>query len=62
MPEKERKVSTGLYLKQSTYDKIKSLADRDGRSFNNYVNIILEKFLSKRGEQKVRLVKKKGAA
>jgi hypothetical protein len=34
-----------LYVTDEEYDKIKSAADNDKRSLNNFIKLLIEKFL-----------------
>lgn len=43
--EREKKVQLGITLEKTAYDKLKVLASRDSRSFNNFVNLILGQYL-----------------
>ena len=40
------KIQTGLRLDETTYGKLKTLSEREGRSLNNLVEYILKKHLA----------------
>lgn len=40
------KIQTGLRLDETTYGKLKTLANKEGRSLNNLVEYIIRQYLS----------------
>lgn len=40
------KIQTGLRLDETTYGKLKTLSEREGRSINNLAEYILKKYLA----------------
>ncbi len=39
------KIQTGLRLGEKNYEKLRSIAEKENRSFNNLVEYILQRFL-----------------
>ena len=39
------KIQTGLRIDESTYEKLKVIADREGRSLNNLIEHVIKTFL-----------------
>ena len=52
MPEGKR--SGGLYLDEEVWDGIQELAEKDNRSFNSYVNLVLRKHWEKNKKPKLK--------
>ena len=40
------KIKTGLRLEESLYEKIKAIAENDGRSINNLIEQILRRYVA----------------
>ena len=57
MPEGKR--SGGLYLDEEVWDGIQKLAEKDNRSFNSYVNLVLRLHWEKNKKRK--LIKRSAA-